>query len=100
MSEGKLDKKAGKGKMPSSSMDMIPKMKPIHNKMVWIKRDNICEPIPIEMGLSDGAKVVILSGLEENCMIIVGEEAQKGKEQQQMSGGNPFMMKPPQQKKR
>lgn len=100
MPKGKFDKKMGKGTMPSSSMDMIPKMKPIHNKMVWIKRDNICEPIPIEMGLSDGAKVVILSGLEENCMIIVGEEAQMGNEQQQMSGGNPFMMKPPQQKKR
>lgn len=72
------------------------KQEPLKN--IWVQKENQYISVPVKVGLTDGAKAIILSGLEEHNTIIVSESLIQNKKQQK--GTNPFMMRPPEQKKR
>lgn len=96
--------KPHKSAMTPSKMAQMPQGpggKSMHGnrKMVWVQNNNVCEPVPVEIGLSDGAKAIVLSGLKENSTVILGESNFQDV-MPQTPGSNPFMMRPPQQKKR
>lgn len=78
---------SGKEKMPL--MDQNPIM-----KTVWIKRDSLLFPVPVETGLDDDMKIEIKSGLKPGDEVVTSMEEQKEKVVAK-AASNPFMPRPP-----
>ncbi|MCU4155838.1 efflux RND transporter periplasmic adaptor subunit [Carboxylicivirga sp. A043] len=70
-----------------------------NNKMIWVKRDAILQPVPVKLGMDDDINVEVLDGLQEGDVVILKMEQKNANKEVQASGGNPFMPKPPQRKK-
>lgn len=64
-------------------------------KMVWIKRDSMIFPAPVEVGLDNEVKTEILSGLKIGDEVVLSMEETTTTAMPSESGGNPFMPKPP-----
>jgi len=71
---------------------------PENAKVVWVKSGRVIEPRFVETGLSDGAKVEVLHGLNSGDIVITGITQVAKSQVRSSKGGSPFMPKPPQRK--
>lgn len=64
--------------------------------LVWVKKDTSIIATPVTMGMNDETEVQILSGLNENDIVVTGYEQLSKKEAKQKStASSPFMPKRP-----
>lgn len=91
MPEGaKMGGMPGQGKIPDFSQ-------PNANgaKLVWVKKDSLIRPVPVEIGLDDDINTEIISGLKEGDEVITSMEQQTAATVKKAAAGNPFMPRPP-----
>ena len=70
---------------------------PNNGKVVWVKKDSVICPVPVETGIDDDINVEIISGLEYGEEVILSMELTgKTKLPAAQTSGNPFMPRPPQ----
>lgn len=71
------------------------------NKL-WVKNDNVLKAYPVKIGVSDGTRTEILSGVPENTEVIMSvKELQEGMEEgPQQVESSPFMPHPGDKKKK
>jgi len=92
---GKPEGKMPEGGMPEGNpqppvMDQGKKM-----KTVWVKKDSLIRPVPVETGSDDDIQIEIISGLELGDEVILSMEEQKAETEKKKAVDNPFMPKPP-----
>ncbi len=98
MSQGKPEKPEGMNKagMPApGSMPNMNKANGSESKMVWVKKDSIIRPVPVEVGLDDDIHTEIISGLKEGEEVITSMEKQSSSTTKKVVASNPFMPRPP-----
>lgn len=61
--------------------------------MLWIKDGDHIRPVPVTLGLNDGTTVQILSGVEENTLVVTSMElaTEEDKEDDSSDGKSPFV---------
>jgi HlyD family secretion protein len=64
-------------------------------KMVWVKKDSLIRPVPVETGLDDDINTEIISGLKEGEEVITSMEKQTAATTAKAAASNPFMPRPP-----
>ena len=70
------------------------------NKL-WVKNGNVLKAYPVKIGVSDGTRTEILSGVPENTEVIMSvKELQEGMEETQQTESSPFMPRPGDKKKK
>lgn len=91
MPEGvKMGGMPGPGKMPDFSQQNANGA-----KMVWVKKDSLIHPVPVEIGLDDDINTEIISGLKEGDEVITSMEQQTAATAKKAAASNPFMPRPP-----
>lgn len=93
MGQGKPGKPEGMpapGKMPDFSQQNAN-----GGKMVWVKKDSLIRPVPVEIGLDDDINTEIISGLKEGEEVITSMEQQTAATVKKAAASNPFMPRPP-----
>lgn len=68
------------------------------NKL-WVKKDNVLKAYPVKIGVSDGTRTEILSGVPENTEVVLGISDPQTSEETQETESSPFMPHPGQKKK-
>ena len=70
------------------------------NKL-WVKNGNVLKAYPVKIGVSDGTRTEILSGVPENTEVIMSvKELQEDMEETQQAESSPFMPRPGDKKKK
>ena len=70
------------------------------NKL-WVKNGNVLKAYPVRIGVSDGTRTEILSGVPEKTEVIMSvKELQEGMEEPQQAESSPFMPHPGDKKKK
>ena len=70
------------------------------NKL-WVKNGNVLKAYPVKIGVSDGTRTEILSGVPENTEVIMSvKELQEGMEEPQQAESSPVMPRPGDKKKK
>lgn len=70
------------------------------NKL-WVKNGNVLKAYPVRIGVSDGTRTEILSGVPENTEVIMSvKELQESIEEPQQAESSPFMPHPGDKKKK
>lgn len=64
-------------------------------KMVWVKRDSVIHPVPVQIGLDDDIHTEILGGLKQGDEVILSMEQTVSPTVSKTAASNPFMPKPP-----
>jgi HlyD family secretion protein len=98
MGQGKPAKPEGmeKGGMPGPvKMPDISQQNANGGKMVWVKKDSLIRPVPVEVGLDDDIYTEIISGLKEGEEVITSMEQQTAATVKKAATSNPFMPRPP-----
>lgn len=98
MSQGKpeLPEGAKKGDMPGpKKMPDFSQQNANGGKMVWVKKDSLIRPVPVEVGMDDDINTEIISGLKEGEEVITSMEQQTAATAKKAATGNPFMPRPP-----
>ncbi|MBX2923881.1 MAG: efflux RND transporter periplasmic adaptor subunit [Chitinophagaceae bacterium] len=64
--------------------------------LVWVKKDTSIIATPVTMGMNDETEVQVLSGLNENDIVVTGyEQLSKNEAKQKGTASSPFMPKRP-----
>ncbi len=98
MSQGKpeLPEGAKKAAMPGpGNMPGFGQQNANGGKMVWVKKDSLIRPVPVETGLDDDINTEIISGLKEGDEVITSMERQTAATMKKAAASNPFMPRPP-----
>jgi HlyD family secretion protein len=98
MSQGKPEMPEGakKGDMPDpGKMPDFSQQNANGGKMVWVKKDSLIRPVPVEIGLDDDINTEIISGLKEGEKVITSMEQQTAATVKKAAASNPFMPRPP-----
>jgi HlyD family secretion protein len=98
MSQGKpeLPEGAKKGDMPGpGKMPDFNQQNANGGKMVWVKKDSLIRPVPVEVGMDDDINTEIISGLKEGEEVITSMEQQTASTAKKAAASNPFMPRPP-----
>jgi HlyD family secretion protein len=97
MSQGKPGKPEDmkKGGMPEpGKMPDFSQGKTNGAKTVWVKKDSLIRPVPVEVGMDDDINTEIISGLKEGEEVITSMEQQTAATVKK-AASNPFMPRPP-----
>lgn len=98
MSQGKPEMPEGakKGDMPDpGKMPGFSQQNANGGKMVWVKKDSLIRPVPVEIGLDDDINTEIISGLKAGEEVITSMEQQTAATVKKAAASNPFMPRPP-----
>ena len=98
MSQGKpaLPEGAKKGDMPGpGKIPDFSQQNANGGKMVWVKKDSLIRPVPVEVGMDDDINTEIISGLKEGEEVITSMEQQTAATSAKAPASNPFMPRPP-----
>lgn len=79
--------------------DITKSLKDVAKKTIWVKHQNTIEQVSVKPGLNDGAKSLILEGINEGDEVVLSITEMKDMRSQQ-AGNGPFKMGPPERKQR
>ncbi|MBU2996284.1 efflux RND transporter periplasmic adaptor subunit [Cellulophaga baltica] len=89
-----LKQQGGESKPPQAGSEMA---KPSEDSTIlWVEENGMIKPQPVELGVSDGVNVQVLSGLSENDKVVYQMRYATNQSSPSGSGDSPFMpTKPP-----
>ncbi len=84
----------------NTNEDRTQSLKDLTKKTIWVKKGSQYKERTISIGINDGAKTLVTSGLNENEEVVISEKDMSGFGKPNNNSSSPFMPKPPKDKQR